>query len=87
MITLMLSTITNYPEFYRIIGYVLTVVEVLMIIVRLLYNFTPEDSKFSNFLKLVFKGLKKSKHTLNNPTSEDLKEKVEIETTEEDKGE
>ena len=76
MITLIMSSIANFPDFYRIIGYVLMCIEALMIIVRLMYNFTPENTKFSKFLETMFKGLSKSKHTLNNPISEDLGEKI-----------
>lgn len=74
MITLLMSTITTYPEFYRIIGYVLTGIEVLMIIIRIIYNFTPENSKFAKILEHIFNGLRKSKKTLHNPDSEELKE-------------
>ena len=77
MITLIMSTIATYPEYYRIIGYVLTAIEALMIIIRIIYNFTPEGSKFARFLEFIFKGLKKSKKTLSNPVSEELKDKDE----------
>lgn len=87
MITLLLSSITDYPEFYRIVGYVLSTIECIMIIIRVIYNFTPENSKFSKFLTYVFKGLSKSKKTLNNPISDELTEKEEIKEEKNDKGE
>ena len=77
MITLMMSVLGNYPEYYQILGIILTVIEVLMIIVRLMYNFAPEGSKFAKFLEHIFKGLKKSKHTISNPISDELDEKDE----------
>lgn len=75
MITLFLSSTVLPDEIYRILGIILTVIECCMIAVRLIYAFTPKNSKFANFLEFVFKGLKDSKSIVNNPKSDDLENK------------
>lgn len=71
MITLLLSIIQN-DQIMQVIGYVLTAVEILLVLVRILYGFAPEGSKFQKFLYFIFRGLTGAKKVLKNPvTSED----------------
>ena len=49
MVTLLLSIIQN-DQIMQVIGYVLTAVEILLVLVRILYGFAPDGSKFQKFL-------------------------------------
>lgn len=77
MVTLLLSIIQN-DQIMQVIGYVLTAVEILLVLVRILYGFAPDGSKFQKFLYFIFRGLTGAKKVLKNPvTSEELGEETE----------
>lgn len=88
MVTLLLSIIQN-DQIMQVIGYVLTAVEILLVLVRILYGFAPEGSKFQKFLYFVFRGMTGAKKVLQNPVTgdnEQLGEETEKPAQDEENG-
>lgn len=61
MITLILSSLNNV-DFGVVLGYILSGLECLIVIITLLSFFVPSDSKFGQILSFILKGLYKSKN-------------------------
>lgn len=60
MITLMLTEAQVLP-FDKIIGYILSGLEIFSLLVYLLHVFVPPETKFAKILEFIFKGLKQAK--------------------------
>jgi len=56
MVTLLMSLMTN-AQWMEILGIILTVLECLLVITRILKAFFPENSKVGKFLSAFLKGL------------------------------
>lgn len=84
MLTLLMGFIDN-DIVGQMIGYVLTALEIAIVIVTLLKFFVPVDSKFGKLLNHILKGLQCSKRYLDSRDNDDASNDGEEEDTNEDK--
>lgn len=82
MITLIISTLEQV-NFGMILGYILSGLEILIVVLTLISFFVPSESKFGKILSYVLKGLYKSKgYIKEHEESEDALSKKDDEKEE-----
>ena len=73
MVSLILA-IVNSNFTWQIIGYILTALEVIFVIAKILLCFIPADTKFGKILKVIVSGVPKAKEVLHDNDSEETKD-------------